>query len=171
MANTKKQKHTCLICGASMRSSRENVPYDERNLPGMTLVGMTVRRCPECGEREVEIPAIEKLHAVIASVLVRAPGRLTGAEIRYLRKYLGLSGRDFARKIRVTPETVSRWETGREKMSPSAEVALRLLVQVAKPVAQYPFDLDALEGVDDSKSRTRHSFKPAGPDEWQASAA
>lgn len=40
--------------------------------------------------------------------IARSPERLGPAEIRFLRKYVGYSGKDFARFVGVTPETVSR---------------------------------------------------------------
>jgi hypothetical protein len=47
---------TCLQCGAEMRMKRENCKYDASSLPGITLLGVEVSRCPKCGEHEVAIP-------------------------------------------------------------------------------------------------------------------
>ena len=72
-----------------MKTSRENYLYDACGLPGVTLVGVEVSRCPECGNHEVSIPRIEELHRVIARAVANRPARLDGAEVRYLRKWLG----------------------------------------------------------------------------------
>src|SRR5262249_13942609 len=53
--------------------------------------------------------------------LARQRARLRPEEVRFLRKYLSLSGPDFARIMDAAPETVSRWETGRQQMSLMAE--------------------------------------------------
>jgi putative zinc finger/helix-turn-helix YgiT family protein len=132
---------TCIMCGAQMKTERENFRYDASGLPGVTLVGVEVSRCPPCGEYEVAIPQIEDLHKAIAQALIRKTSPLDAAEIRYLRKYLGWSGVDFAKHMGITPETVSRWETGKEQMGPQADRLLRLMVRTMDPVSDYSLDL------------------------------
>jgi len=131
----------CLVCGAEMKTGRENFRYDASGLPGVTLVGVEVSRCPQCGEYEVAIPQIDDLHKAIAQALIRKTSPLDAAEIRYLRKYLGWSGVDFAKHMGTTPETVSRWETGKEPIGPQADRLLRLMVRTMDPVSDYPLDL------------------------------
>jgi putative zinc finger/helix-turn-helix YgiT family protein len=130
----------CDICGAQLKSGRENYRYTACGLDTVTLMNVEVRRCPECGEYEVDIPRIEELHRLIAHEVASKKARLTPQEIRLLRKYLGFSGVDFAAVLDVTPETVSRWENGKKQMSPVAERALRLMVFVRDPIEQYPLD-------------------------------
>jgi putative zinc finger/helix-turn-helix YgiT family protein len=132
---------TCIMCGAEMTTARENFRYDACGLPGVTLVGVEVTRCPECGEYEVAIPQIEDLHKAIAQALIRKTSPFDAAEIRYLRKYLGWSGVDFAKHMGTTPETVSRWENGKEPMGPQADRLLRLMVRTMDPVSDYSLDL------------------------------
>ncbi len=120
-----------------MRTKRENYSYTASGLPHVTLVGVEVRRCGACGEHEVVIPRIEELHRVMALTVIRKPNRLTGDEARFLRKYLGWSGVDFARHMGVQPETVSRWENGKESMGPVADRLLRSFVLLQQPVRDY----------------------------------
>lgn len=129
----------CFQCGVQLRTQRENVPF--RALPGATLLGVPVHRCPECGEYEVESPRIEDLHRALASIVIRKTGRLAGDEIRFLRKCLGWSGADFAKAIGATAETVSRWEAGKQQMGPQADRLLRLLVVCTQPVQDYSVDV------------------------------
>ena len=136
---------TCEACGAQMKSGRENFRYTACGLDTVTLMNVEVHRCPECGEYEVEIPRIEDLHRLIAQEVATKEARLTPLEIRFLRKYLGFSGVDFAAVLDVTPETVSRWENDKKQMSPISERALRLMVFVRAPLAEYP--LEKLAGV------------------------
>jgi putative zinc finger/helix-turn-helix YgiT family protein len=131
----------CMACGAEMKTGRENFRYDACGLPGVTLIGVEVSRCPECGEYEVAIPHIEDLHKAIAQALIRKMSRLTPAEIRYLRKYLGWSGADFAKHMGTTPATVSRWETGTDPIGPVADRLLRLMVVTKDPVSNYSLEL------------------------------
>jgi len=79
----------------------------------------------------------------IAMALIRHPGRLTPNEIRFLRKWLGWSGVDFAKHMGVTPETVSRWESvdNGKPMGGTAERLLRLAVAHGQPIDEYPIDM------------------------------
>ena len=132
---------TCLECGGKMKIGTENYKYDASGLPGITLVDVEVARCAECGEIEVTIPNIEGLHRALAMAISHKRERVTPKEVRFLRKYLGLSGADFADHIGVAPETVSRWETGKAAMSGTAERYLRLLVLTREPVSHYPLEM------------------------------
>jgi putative zinc finger/helix-turn-helix YgiT family protein len=128
----------CAACGKPMTTARENYSYTASGLPQVTLARVEVRRCKACGEHEVVIPRIEQLHRVIARAVIGKRSRLTAAETRFLRKYLGWSGADFARHMGVTAESVSRWENNREKMGPVADRLLRLMVANKAPVSEYP---------------------------------
>lgn len=135
-----------------MTKRRENVKYDASGLPGITLLNVEVSRCAECGEFEVSIPNIDGLHKALATVLVQKRERLVGAEIRFLRKYLGFSGVDFAEHLGVTPETVSRWEQGSTAMGVTADRFLRWLVLTRDPVSRYPLDLLKEVAVEDARA-------------------
>src|SRR5690606_8452585 len=95
--------------------------YEECGLPNVTLVGVPARKCRECGCVRVRIPGIEGLHRTLALTVLRKQSRLTGAEVRFLRKYIGLSGADFARRVGAEPETISRWENDKQGMGPQTE--------------------------------------------------
>jgi putative zinc finger/helix-turn-helix YgiT family protein len=125
----------CIQCGESMTSGRENVPY--KALPGVVLVGVEVRRCPECGEFEVVIPAIDRLNKVLAKEVIEKAGRLSGAEIRFLRSYLGYSAVEFARVIHSDPSTISRWEAGKQEIGPHPDLLLRAMVALDKQIDDY----------------------------------
>jgi putative zinc finger/helix-turn-helix YgiT family protein len=136
----------CLQCGGKMSTKRENYRYAACGLPNVTLVGVKVRRCAACGEHEVAIPRIDELHRVLAATVVRRTSRLSSHEVRFLRKYLGYSGVDFAKVVGVSAETVSRWENGKETMRPSAEKLVRMLVVHQQPIRQYPVEILARIG-------------------------
>ncbi len=131
----------CQHCGGPMRTRRENFLYEAWGLREITLVGVEVSRCRRCGEHQANIPRLEQLHRAIAQSLARKPQRLTGSEIRYLRKWLGWSGAEFAARMGVRAETVSRWETARAPMGPAAERLLRLIVLTRQPIADDPLDV------------------------------
>ena len=124
-----------------MKTKVETVNYDACGLPGVTLAGVQVSRCPNCNEVEIHIPNIEGLHRALALAIARKTARLTPEEIRFLRKYLGLSSSDFAQHLGVAAETVSRWEQGRTAMGTTADRLLRLLALTREPVSHYPLEL------------------------------
>jgi putative zinc finger/helix-turn-helix YgiT family protein len=155
---------TCMECGAQMKTKRENYKYDASGLPGITLMGVSVSRCTRCGEFEVEIPNIEGLHKAIAAAVIQKRERLAPAEIRYLRKFLGLSGADFAEIAGVSAETVSRWEVGKQTMGAIADRFLRLLAMTRQPVNEYP--LDFLKDVAQAKPRLTRVEMKTGEGGW-----
>ena len=148
----------CFQCGHAMTTKRENVPYSA--LPGAVLVGVPVSRCPNCGEYEIAIPAIDELNRVLAAAVVRKPTRLSGGEVRFLRTYLGYSGADFAKLIGSDPATVSRWEGDKQPLGHHTDLLLRALVVLDKKVDQYPITKFAEIG-DAAAATLRYAFKPA----------
>jgi putative zinc finger/helix-turn-helix YgiT family protein len=159
----------CPECGAAMKSARETVKYDDA-MPGVTLVGVKVNRCPSCGEYEVEIPNLAALHRTLATAIVSNPARLDQNEIRFLRKFLGWSGSDFAAKIGASPGTVSRWENGKESMGPGNERALRLMVVHEARVEDY--SLDSLAEIEKEPPRRAPKVRiELGRKGWSAEAA
>jgi putative zinc finger/helix-turn-helix YgiT family protein len=116
--------------------------YAECGLPHVILENaVEVATCPKCGETYTGIPAIERLHRVLAAALIRKKRRLAPEEIRFLRKSLGWSGVDFAKHMGATPETVSRWENGKAPMGAQADRLLRLLVARETPITEYSVDV------------------------------
>jgi putative transcriptional regulator len=158
----------CMQCGSAMRTTRENFLYGKSGLP-VTLVGVEVSRCKKCGEFEVVIPKIEKLHRAIAMEVIGKRARLVPAEIRFLRKYLGWSGADLARRVGVSVGAVSRWENGREHMGPVADRLLRLMVAHASPDTDYPVEKLA-EVAQETPAPLRLEMQPDA-NGWHAEAA
>jgi putative zinc finger/helix-turn-helix YgiT family protein len=156
----------CLECGTLMKTTRENYKYDASGLPGIVLLDVETTKCPECGEREVHIPNIEGLHRALALTIVRKKERLTPDEIRFLRKYLGLSSVDFAEHIGVSAETVSRWEQGRTTMGQTADRFLRWLAVTREPISHYP--LEILKEVAQTDAKPLRARFRIGEGGWHA---
>lgn len=158
----------CLQCGSAMQSKKENVRYDSSGLP-ITLVGVRVDRCPDCGDYEVAIPQIESLHRAIALTLVRQASRLRPAEIRFLRTYLDWSGNELAKRMGVAPETVSRWEQGTTAMGVIADRLLRSMVLFHLQVSE-PLDVLRHAGVKKAAASVPVRYKTR-KNGWVAEAA
>ena len=161
---------TCVSCGGPLGGPEaRTVPY--RALPGVFLDGVPVWTCGECGEEEVGIPRLEQLQRLLVHVVARRPGHLQPPEIRFLRKHLGWSGREFASAFGVAPETVSRWEHGERNMGATAERLLRLLATRMEPVATIADLAPVLHGPDADQGADGPIHLLLGPDsEWSEAA-
>jgi len=159
----------CPICRSEMVTRKGNYLYTESGLNHITLHNVEIRNCKKCGEQTVSIPKIEELHRVIAFAVIKKKERLSAEEIRFLRKYLGWSGKDFAEHMGVAPETVSRWENDRESMGPVADRLLRLIIAQQKPVDSYSLELlREVKNENQKQSRFEIIADAAG---WSAKAA
>lgn len=118
----------CIHCATQMKKRTIDYSYDECGLKNVLLKNVEQYFCPNCHEEGVLIRNMGGLHNLIATTVASQSARLLPEEVRLLRTHLGFSGVDFARAIDVAPETVSRWETGKEKISLSLERFLRTLV-------------------------------------------
>ena len=144
----------CLACSGPTKTRQEkHYRYAECGLPNVVIEdAVKVTTCERCGETYTSIPAIEELHRQIAAAVIRKKGRLAAAEIRFLRKCLGWSGTNFAKRTGTKPETVSRWENGKALMGPQADRLLRVLVAKETPVVEYSVDVLAQVAADDGST-------------------
>lgn len=110
------------------REATREAPYHflDSGLPNVYLIGITYRICKDCGAQSADIPAIKKLMQAIARTIVESEAPLTGPEIRFLRKRLGIQSSVFARVIGVSSEQVSRWENLSSGHEQSADKLIRV---------------------------------------------
>lgn len=101
----------CPNCQKNQTTKIGEYHYTESGLPNVWLLGIEVFEC-ECGESFAFIPCIQELHKLIAKILLTQENPLSGKEIRFLRKTMGLKAKEFADLIGVKNITVSRWERG-----------------------------------------------------------
>jgi transcriptional regulator with XRE-family HTH domain len=158
----------CRECGAMMTAGQETIPDEVAGLP-VTLVGVTVRRCPRCTRVETAVEGWIPLLCAIAGVLIRKRVRLAAEEIRFLRRALALSRGDLADGLGTTRQAVARWEHGDEPISPPADRRLRLMVVAEAtsghsrlgPLLRGDFSLERLMEIDDAASPARAPLRLA----------
>lgn len=153
----------CMDCGEELVVTVGDYPYCASDGIDVLLRGVQITRCSGCDAEGVAIPKIAQLNRVLAAEIARQPEKLSPGEIRFVRKYLGWSGVDFAEYFGVAPETVSRWENGAKKMGPTAERLLRLLAITQSPVDEYPLP----KKIEEAPPRQFCAFLS---DEWRLSA-
>ena len=164
-----KSRVKCLECGAPMKETRETRPYDLCGLKNVILHGVVIRRCTRCENDEIGIPRTDQLHRMIARAFIEKETRLTGDEVRFLRKTLGWSGADFAGHMGVAEETVSRWENDAAPIGPQADRLLRLIVAQDEFTARYP--TQRLCRIDPKKAKNTRLELKAGEDRWKLLSA
>src|SRR5687768_15658498 len=101
----------CLKCGSQLIPKEvQRYRYTESGLDNVYLTGVQVRRCPKCRTLMPEIPNLRYVHLCIALHVIEKFGRLSGREVRFLRKNLGMKSKEFANKLGYTAQTFSRIE-------------------------------------------------------------
>jgi putative zinc finger/helix-turn-helix YgiT family protein len=140
----------CPECGRPVIIERDAVRrYGVGGLPHVELHGIEVSRCTSCGNEAIAIPRVAQLHRVLAARIVRQHRMLAPVEIRFLRKHMGMSSTNFAQRMGVARETVSRWETGASPIGAVADRLVRLLVAAHEPSDSYVVD-DLLRELTDA---------------------
>ncbi len=149
---------------SKLTKMNQSYHYTECGLKNIWLDGVYLDK-----EGDPVIPHLTQLHEVIAKGVALQKNRLSGNEIRFLRTHIGLSGADFARKIvKVSPETVSRWEHDKQVMDVSTELLLRMLVLKKIRFNDYEFD-DLAELKKEKRSRFEAKFSPRSK-KWDLAA-
>jgi len=160
----------CTRCGSSeVTAKRENFQYTASGLPNVVLENVEVRYCASCGDRAAAIPRIEELHRQIGLLLCTQGARLAPEEIRFLRKLMGWTGAEFARRFGVAAETVSRWETGAQEMSSMAETLLRVWVVLGKGAKDVA--MEVLEKIGEKEPAKARAIRAALKKSWKLAAA
>ena len=116
-------------CGEPVTFDRRSYWYRESGLSNVVLQGVEIATCNACGNTDVVIPRMEMIHRAIAQALAEQnPGRMTGEQLRFLRKHLGLTGKKLASYLHTDATKISKWETGEDPIGESADRLVRLLV-------------------------------------------
>jgi len=115
-------------CGGVLETIKD-LPYHykESGLDYIRLIGVLQYRCKKCGEMYVEIPRINDLHLLIGKNIVCKKEFLTGAEVKFLRKEIGMKSKDMAAALSMEPETYSRWENGKQSVAACHDKNLRMI--------------------------------------------
>jgi DNA-binding transcriptional regulator YiaG len=115
----------CPDCGKDARVERGAYRFRESGLDNVVLKGIEIIKCPACGNEDPILPNLDGLLRIIAVAIVTNRLPLTGAEVRYLRKYMGMSGEQFARILHTDKSTLSKWETGAVNIGSKSDLLIR----------------------------------------------
>jgi len=115
----------CSDCRKEARVERGTYRFRESGLDNVVLKGIEMIRCSACGNEDPIIPNLDGLLRVLAVAIVTSRLPLSGAEVRYLRKYLEMSGEQFARILHTDKSTLSKWETGAVNIGSKSDLLIR----------------------------------------------
>lgn len=117
----------CFNCGKVVIAVKDKpYQYRESGVDYVYLIGVIQYECT-CGEQYVEIPRINELHLLIGKHIVCKKELLSGEEVRFLRKELGMKSKDMAAALSMEPETYSRWENSKQDIAACHDKALRMM--------------------------------------------
>jgi putative zinc finger/helix-turn-helix YgiT family protein len=159
----------CDACGAGLRRRRENHRMPLVGEWGVTVEDVEVSHCAACGARGMSIDRMGPLMRGIAEAVVRKRARLAAEEVTFLRKHLEYTGARLARALGVTGPTVSRWESAREPIGPSADRLLRALVLIHDGEAD-GFDPAQFEAIEEGAAPIRLTLRRDSKGNWAAAA-
>ncbi|MCL4687875.1 MAG: hypothetical protein KJ007_04840 [Burkholderiales bacterium] len=149
--------------------------YDDAGLRNVWLKNGYSVRATKYGNA-VAIENVDGLTRAICRALASKPGRLTGAEFRYLRLHLGLSQKALGKAFGNTEQAIALWEK-KGRIPLWADKHLRLLV-IAKEDGNEPLGralerLDIVERLVSSRlvvEETRRGWKTRFEDEEETAA-
>ena len=129
----------CVMCDNQkpLKSKSVTMKYKECGLDNVTLHGVAIHRCNQCGEEYYGFGDLEQLHTIIARVLVFKKDLLDGKELRFLRTYLGFSSSVFAERVGIAKETLSRFENKKQPITKTFDLLVRALVTTKLPDHNY----------------------------------
>ncbi|MBI5543085.1 MAG: helix-turn-helix domain-containing protein [Deltaproteobacteria bacterium] len=104
-------------------------------------------KCAKCGATYLSHDAVGVLELGAAGELARH-GEVSAEAFSFMRRALGVRAVELAELLDVTPETVSRWEHGRQPIDRGAAALLSSMV------------LDRLEGQTTTLDRLKTLLKP-----------
>jgi len=142
--------------------------YTECGLDDVYLVnGYEIRRMGD--EEGVAIKHIGELHQAIGCALVTEKKVLSGKELRFLRKEMDLTQAELGQLVRLTDQSVARWEKEQCEIPGAADSLLRLLY-----LAHIKQKIDVRELIEsleetDSVGDERFVFQPT-EDGWKQCA-
>ena len=137
----------CTECG-TQDFEQIPLPEYETDAPGIRVVLKdTVRRyvCKQCGAAKIRLPRVTTgLSQALAMIRVLVPVKLTAEELRFLRKVVGMTQKEFGEKIipGADPSTISRWENDTQGVGGYTELVIRqnIAALLADTVKAVPYD-------------------------------
>lgn len=113
----------CDVCNSTVTHRRstfvEPYHYTESGLPNVYLVNVEVYHCEHCQSEIASIPHPGELHILLVNMILAKPGAMTGDELRFVRKALKMTPKEFADLLTVDSQTILDWQSARTLSKPN----------------------------------------------------
>jgi DNA-binding transcriptional regulator YiaG len=106
-----------------MKTKHETFVYEGLGFP-VKLIDCPMKKMLDEWVLDINLVALQRF---VFQGLIHKSYPLTGREIRFMRKFLGLSIMEAGKKLGVSHATVVKWENEQTRIGPSQESYLRLL--------------------------------------------
>ena len=116
----------CPTCGTMMKETRGAL-HTRVNGEDVAVSNVPHVECPKCGEQVLTYTQARRFEEDAIAFYRKKYGLLSGDEIRAIREHHGLTQVELARLLRLGPNTISRWEAGRNVQTAALDVLLRLI--------------------------------------------
>jgi HTH-type transcriptional regulator/antitoxin MqsA len=116
----------CPTCGAMMKETRGSLRTPV-NGEDVTVPDVPHFKCPRCGEQILTYTQARRFEEDAIARYRKKYGLLSGDELRAIREHHRLTQVELARLLRLGPNTISRWEAGRNVQTAALDVLLRLI--------------------------------------------
>ncbi len=117
-------KHRCPTCGKLIQQRVDTYWYNESGLDNVHINNITIYECT-CGESYPSIFRVSRLNELIAKALLQKNSLLSGNEIKFLRKNIYFSSKDFSAALGIGKTTLSKWENERQHHSETNDRLIR----------------------------------------------
>src|ERR1700674_5026934 len=111
--------------GMMERSGKPEHVEDLGGLVVKVLHAVVVQRCSACSEEMIGIPDIQGVVRAAAMARAQSHERLTGKEVRFIRRALDMKQTEFATAMDLSAEHVSRWENNHNGIGAASEKLVR----------------------------------------------
>ena len=122
-------KIKCPKCHNFIQSKIGRYKYKESGLNNVFLQNIPVYKC-SCGISFASIFRVSRLNELITQKLLEKPTLLNGEEIKFLRKSMYMSSKDFAKGLGVEKTTISKWENGSQQHREAYDRSIRFLFMI-----------------------------------------
>lgn len=126
-------KLKCPECNELLKKELGLYRYKESGLDNVYLENTTVYKC-NCGISFPSIFRLPRLNELIAEALLTKPALLDGKEIRFIRKNMHLSSKDFAQRLGIGKTTLSKWENNTQQHRKGYDRFIRSLYLLYKEI-------------------------------------
>ncbi len=156
------KKAECSACGAAAKIARGTYPFRESGLRNVRLHGIELVRCDRCGNEDPIIPHINDVMRLLALAVIGKPYRLHGEDVRFLRKYLRMTGDEFSRLLHVDRTTLSKWENGEDRIGDQSDRLIRAVALALGEGLKEKLEevIRAFSQIRDSNRRVRIEMDP-----------